>query len=157
MAKTRDRKSIVGEKMTGIFHALWINASLDTVYAAVKDKSGLAGWWTRSVDGDGEVGGVSTFRFSSGVYNRMRIRTLEQNLIEWDCIDGHVEWIGTHVAFELRQGADGVKVCFSHFGWREKTEYLGDCSFHWAHYLTSLQKYCETGSGMPNDGFDQSK
>jgi len=82
----------------------------------------------------------------------MKIRLLESTKIQWKCVDGHAEWIGTHVMFKLRQDDERVKVCFSHYGWREQTEYVGECSFHWAYYLMSLQQYCESGLGTPNEG-----
>jgi hypothetical protein len=84
----------------------------------------------------------------------MKSIRLEPTVIEWECVDGHPEWIGTQVLFELRPDGDQVKVCFSHSHWRERTEYLGECSFHWAYYITSLQQFCETGRGMPNGGKD---
>lgn len=82
----------------------------------------------------------------------MKIRSLRSDKIEWECIDGNPEWIGTQILFELRSDGDQTKVCFSHYGWKELTEYVGECSFHWANYFVSLQKYCETGLGTPNEG-----
>lgn len=122
------------------------------VRAALTSREGLAGWWTKNVETESTVGSVSTFRFSSGAFNRMKIIALDPDRVEWECVDGHIEWIGTRVRFELRQEGDGVKVCFSHSGWRELTEYVGECSFHWANYFVSLHNYCETGQGTPNVG-----
>jgi uncharacterized protein YndB with AHSA1/START domain len=138
--------------MEGIYHCFWIHTQLTKVYKALTREEGLAGWWTKNVDCEERPGSVSTFRFSSGALNRMMIRRHDPKRVEWECVDGHKEWIGTHVLFELREEGDRSKVCFSHFGWREITEYVGECSFHWAQYLVSLQRYCETGQGMPNTG-----
>ncbi|MDH3891861.1 MAG: SRPBCC domain-containing protein [candidate division Zixibacteria bacterium] len=138
--------------MKEIYHCLHISAHLQEIYSALTDKEGLAGWWTKDVDVEGTPGSVSTFRFASGAFNQMKIVLLEPTRVCWECVDGHTEWIGTHVLFELSQDDEGVRVCFSHYGFREQTEYVGACSFHWAYYLTSLQKYCETGQGTPNEG-----
>jgi hypothetical protein len=100
----------------------------------------------------GKVGSISTFRFKSGAFNKMQIKRLEPDYVEWECMDGHQEWVGTQICFELRREEGRTKVCFSHSGWEELTEYVGECSFHWANYLWSLQKYCETGQGRPNEG-----
>lgn len=136
--------------MSGIYHCFWINAPRGKVYAALTEQAGLAGWWTQDVNHEGTQGSVSTFRFTSGAFNRMKIMVIEPGQIEWECVDGHEEWTGTRVRFELREDGGQTKVCFSHSGWREITEYVGECSFHWAYYMTSLQQYCETGRGTPN-------
>lgn len=140
--------------MKEIYHCLNIRTSVEKVYNALTTKTGLSGWWTKSAEVDAEVGSVSTFRFSSGAFNKMLIKKTEPGKIEWKCIDGNDEWKETKLTFELRQETEGTKVCFSHYGFREQTEYVGECSFHWAYYLTSLQQYCETGTGTPNKGVE---
>lgn len=138
--------------MTDIYHCFWVDAPLTKVYSALTDKEGLAAWWTKNVDSEGTAGSTLTFRFKSGAFNKMKMAELKPNRVEWECLDGHQEWTGTHILFELRQDGELTKVCFSHYGWREITEYVGECSFHWVYYLLSLQKYCETGQGTPNEG-----
>ncbi len=138
--------------MKEIYHCFWINAPLRKVYWAVTEKSGLSGWWTKSSEVSNRVGGISTFRFKSGAFNKMKIKSLSPTKIDWECVDGHEEWIGTQVTFELRKDGDGTKVCFSHYGWKTQSEYTGECSFHWANYLVSLKKLCETGYGTPDEG-----
>ena len=136
--------------MHRIFHCFEIKASRDKVHRALTTKEGLTGWWTTDVEGGEAIGSVYTFRFTSGAFNKMSVQTLEPDRIGWECTDGHTEWIETHVLFALRQERDRIKVLFSHSGWRELTEYVGECSFQWAYYMTSLQRYCETGQGTPN-------
>ena len=138
--------------MKEIYHCFWIKSPLHKVYLALTDKSGLSGWWTRSSDVDGTVGSISTFRFKSGAFNKMKIKSLDPNKIDWVCMDGHEEWIGTQITFELRKKGDKTKVCFSHYGWKTQSEYTGECSYHWANYFVSLKKLCETGQGVPDEG-----
>ena len=138
--------------MREIYHCFWINGPLDDVYLALTTKSGLIGWWTRSSDVDDKVGTISTFRFKSGAFNKMKIKSLDPNKIEWVCVDGHEEWIGTQITFELRKDGEETKICFSHYGWKKQSEYTGKCSFQWAKYLVSLKNLCETGQGMPDEG-----
>ena len=75
--------------MKEIYHCFWVNVPLEKVYWALTEKSGLSGWWTRSLDVDGTVGSTSTFRFKSGAFNKMKIKSLNPNKIEWVCVDGH--------------------------------------------------------------------
>jgi len=144
---------VSGGSVREIWHCLRVEAPVETVYRAVTEREGLAGWWTRDLDVGRRPGDVSTFRFRSGAFNRMRIVSLDRNArVEWECVDGAGEWIGTRVVFEMRPDDGGTKVRFSHTGFREQTEYVGECSFHWAGYLVSLQGWCERGEGSPNEG-----
>lgn len=138
--------------MKEIYHCLEIDAPREKVFRAITEKEGLAGWWTKTLQHTGEVGSISTFRFKSGAFNKMKIVGIDPALIEWQCVDGHEEWQGTHIHFELTGQGRKTKLCFSHFGFRRQTEYVGECSFHWANYLVSLKQYCETGTGTPNEG-----
>lgn len=137
--------------MREIYHCFWVNVSLEKVYSALTDKDGLAGWWTSDLEFHGTLGDVSTFRFNSGAFNKMKTKTIEPGRIEWECLDGHESWIGTQISFELRKDNGRTKVCFSHYGWKEQTEYVGECSFHWACHLVSLQKYCEIGQRIADN------
>jgi uncharacterized protein YndB with AHSA1/START domain len=139
--------------MREIYLCFWIDAPVEKVYRAVTDEDGLAGWWTRDLKVTGKKGSISSFWFRSGAFNKMRVVSLSENArVEWLCVDGFEDWIGTHVVFEMRPDEGRTKVCFSHFGWREQTEYVGECNFHWVGYLASLQGYCERGEGSPNEG-----
>ncbi len=124
-----------------------------SVYRAVTDPAGLAGWWTTDLDVATQVGGVSTFRFRSGAFNRMRISSLSPHRrVEWECVDGAGEWIGTFVSFEMEERDGGTTLLFEHGDWRDATVYMAECSDHWARYLTSLKGYCEEGRGCPDEG-----
>ncbi|MCF8243347.1 MAG: SRPBCC domain-containing protein [Melioribacteraceae bacterium] len=136
--------------MKEIYICLNIKAPLNKIYWAVTEEQGLAGWWTTDLDVKNNVGEISIFRFTSGAFNKMRIKNLSENKVEWICVDGHEEWIGTKISFELRSDGGETKVCFSHYNWKSQSEYAGECCFHWAYYLDSLKKLCETGHGLPN-------
>lgn len=138
--------------MKEIYHCFWINAPIQKIYSALTEESGLSGWWTKYLKVGRTVDSISTFRFQSDAFNKMRIMRLDPQRIEWECVDGHEAWIGTKICFELRPEEEATKVCFSHYNWKTQSEYTGECSFHWANYLESLQKYCETGEGMPDKG-----
>ena len=138
--------------MKEIYHCFWIDAPISKVYDAITTETDIAGWWTKNLEVDGSVGSVSTFRFKSGAFNKMKIVQSDIDRVDWECVDGFEDWIGTKIRFELRDDGGSTKVCFSHYSWREQSEYTGECSYHWAGYLKSLQNYCETGKGDPNDG-----
>jgi diamine N-acetyltransferase len=137
-----------------IAHALEIDAEPAIVWRALTTPDGLAGWWTRDLDVAEGVGGASTFRFRSGAFNRMRVVAVEaERRLEWECVDGADEWIGTRVEFRVGpDGEGGTRLGFRHFDWQGQTDYLAECSYHWAVYLGSLQRLCVRGRGEPNVG-----
>jgi len=140
--------------VTEIAHALAIDAEPAVVWRALTTSEGLAGWWTRDLEVAEGVGGTSTFRFRSGAFNRMRIVAVEvERRLEWECVDGAEEWIGTRVEFRVDpDGEGGTRLGFRHFDWRAHTDYLAECSYHWAVYLGSLQRFCVRGRGEPSVG-----
>ena len=59
--------------MKEIYICLNIKAPLNKIYWAVTKKPGLSGWWTINLDVKNNVGEISTFRFTSGAFNKMKI------------------------------------------------------------------------------------
>ena len=139
--------------MSELRHALTVRAPATTVFAAVTTPDGIAGWWTRDLEGTGAVGSIWTFRFPSGAFNCMQvIRSERDRGVEWLCVDGHPEWRNTSVRFELTDRGTETGVTFLHAGWRKPTDYMHECGHHWSDYLASLKSFCETGVGSPNPG-----
>lgn len=138
--------------MREIYHCLLIKAPVEKVYKSVTEKSGLSGWWTKNVDAQPVEGSISTFRFGTGAFNKMKVKSLDTNKVEWECVDGHTEWINTKISFELHAVDSKTKLIFSHYNWPQQSEFCAECSFIWAYYLQSLKDFCETGRGTPNQG-----
>ena len=138
--------------MREIYHCLWIDVHAEKVYKAVTEKSGLAGWWTKNLEAQPVEGSISSFRFGSGAFNKMKVKNLDLNKVEWECVDGHPEWKNTKISFELHAEDNKTKLIFSHYGWPRQSEFCAECNFIWAYYLQSLKDFCETGKGTPNPG-----
>lgn len=136
--------------MEQIEHSRTIEAPLELVATALTTREGLAAWWTADLIVANRVGDVSTFRFRSGSFNRMRIESLEPNRIRWTCVDGAKEWVGTGVEFLLAIDGAATRMDFRHHGWRQHTEYMDQCAAHWGGYMDSLESLCETGVGRPD-------
>ncbi|MGZ5215079.1 MAG: SRPBCC family protein, partial [Caldimonas sp.] len=141
--------------MVDILHKVGIRASSEEVYRALTTREGLAGWWTKNTKGEGEVGSVIDFRFSAGgaEIGGCEVKVLElapARQVLWQVISGPAEWIGTRIAFELKQEGDYCIVLFKHQGWKEPVEFMHHCSTKWAIFLMSLKSLVETGKGAPN-------
>ena len=137
--------------MHQIRHFLTIDVPTERVYAAITERAGLQGWWTDDVEAPSAVGSTSTFRFRSGAMAKMEIRALDSlQRVEWLCVDGAEEWIGTGVIFNLEERDGGAILRFSHLGWKEISDFYASCNYQWGRHLKSLKDYCETGHGAPD-------
>jgi uncharacterized protein YndB with AHSA1/START domain len=136
--------------MPDIKHLLTIAVPVDTVYEALTSQAGIAGWWTAENTTDGRVGGIAEFIFGERYHNKMRIVDLTPGRsVEWECLEGDPEWIGTTFTFELEPVEDGTLLRFGQNGWREASDFFASCNFQWGFYLQSLMEYCEDGEGTP--------
>ncbi len=135
--------------MVDILHRIGVTSSPDEVYAALTTVDGLASWWTKDTDGDGEVGGVLRFRFVPGGFDMKVLEAKPAERVLWEVVDGPEEWVGTKVGFDLKQEDQYTIVVFRHEGWREPVEFMYHCSTKWATFLMSLKHLVETGKGEP--------
>lgn len=141
--------------MSELKHFVVINASVERVYEALTEQSGLAAWWTEQTIAEPMVGSIAEFRFGDRYHDKMRVTRLEEyRRVEWECIEGDAEWIGTTIVFSLEPRDDSTIVRFSHGKWREETDFFANCNYHWGFYMRSLKLLCETGVGEPftNEG-----
>jgi uncharacterized protein YndB with AHSA1/START domain len=136
--------------MADILHRIGIEgASPAAVYDALTTLDGLSGWWTEETSGATDLGDVIEFRFGPGGFD-MEVAELDPGrLVRWDVVGGPDEWVGTTVAWDLRQDGDYTIVLFAHQGWREPVEFMHHCSTKWATFLLSLKQLLETGQGAP--------
>ena len=141
--------------MADIKHYLIIKSTPAKVYQAVTTRDGISNWWTEQTEIGKKVGDVNVFNFGNRYHNEMKITDLEPNKrVEWECIEGDKEWIGTSFVFML-EGKDGNTVLrFTHGNWREETDFFASCNYNWGYYMRSLAKFCEEGKGTPFRGED---
>lgn len=136
--------------MADIKHIFEINAPAGKIFEAITTVEGLQNWWTRQTSGDGKEGGELEFRFGDHMFNKMKvINTTPDKEVHWECIDGHEDWIGTKLSFELIPQGENIRVCFQHNNWKEANDFYGQCNHVWGHYMESLKSYCEKGKGEP--------
>ena len=143
--------------MANIKHYLLIKASPEKVYKALTSTKGLKGWWTLEAKTDEHVGGAAEFIFGDRYHNKMKIVELVQNKkVEWECIKGDKEWIGTNFVFSLNEKDGDTILRFTHRNWKEETDFFASCNYNWGYYLRSLKLYCETGIGTPFSSISES-
>jgi len=136
--------------MPSIKHYLLIKGSWESVQCAITKTGGLRGWWTVEAKADEKIGGTAEFIFGDRYFNKMKITNLEpDNKLEWECLEGDKEWIGTTFLFDLEEKDGSTILRFSHNNWKEETDFFASCNYNWGYYLRSLKQYCETGEGTP--------
>jgi len=142
--------------MADIIHRIGIHAAAANVYKALSTIQGLSHWWSNEVKGDAKVGGKITFTFrtlSGDLLGEMVmeiIRLDPEKAVEWRCLEGPPEWIGTHITFQWSMQDGQVILLFGHRNWKEPVEFMAHCSMKWAVFLLSLRAYAETGMGSPS-------
>ena len=160
--------------MPDIRHEVVIFAPARTVYEALTSQSGLSAWWTAEAKAEPVRDTIARFGFGGGYFKEMRIRDLEpEKRVQWTCIRGAEEWVGTTLSFELlagptiavlkahpevsdqiHQGSGDVAtlVTFHHDGWKACTPMFAECNYTWGRFLRSLKLLCETQTGTPWPG-----
>ena len=137
--------------MNTIYQVLQLKGvEVEHLLKAISSEEGFRSWWTTGTHMSGD--GVFEFRFSPDYHKVFRASTVEARKRSYLCTGGAPEWIGTRMEFEIEPGEEGcVKLHFRHTGWKEQSELFGICSYHWALYLWSLEKYLRTGKGEPTE------
>jgi len=140
--------------MPAIKHYLIVRSSPEQIYKTLTTKEGAANWWTIQTEIGCKVGDVNTFDFGERYHNIMKIVDLQPNKrVEWECIKGDKEWIGTRLTFEIEKQDNNSILRFTHNNWREETDFFASCNYHWGYYMRSIKLYCETGEGTPFKGY----
>lgn len=73
-------------------------------------------------------------------------QTKNQSL-EWECVAGWPDWIGTKITFFLDEAEGKTRVRFEHGNWKEANDFFAGCSFSWGRFMESLRQYCQAGKG----------
>jgi uncharacterized protein YndB with AHSA1/START domain len=136
--------------MPNMVHRMGIRATPRKVYAALTVQKGLAGWWTTNTRESPKVGAILQFRFGRHGFTGMKVvRLVPGRQVQWRCVDGAEEWIGTRLTFDLKRESRRTIVLFSQRGWRKQMEFMHYCSTKWATFLLSLKSLLEKGKGTP--------
>ena len=136
--------------MTAIKHLLVIKSSPEKIYSAITTNEGTAKWWTEQSEIGNKVGDINIFDFGDRYHNEIIIINFIPNKkVEWECLVGDKEWIGTKLIFEIEEKDKNSVLKFTHGNWREETDFFASCNYHWGYYMLSLKLFCETGKGNP--------
>jgi uncharacterized protein YndB with AHSA1/START domain len=139
--------------MKTIHHVVDLEVPAGTVWSALTEERGLAGWWSTNVRSQGAaVGDRIEFTFAGDFNPVMQIEQADPgNELVWRCLGGHDPWDNGTFRFQLAALDDGrTRLRF----WQEYAVELGDdaygtYNFNWGYYLESLRLLCTAGAGKP--------
>lgn len=160
--------------MPDIRQTLLIAATPERIYHALTTSEGLSAWWTPNVRAVVETDTIASFLFGNGYVKQMQIEILDPAYkVQWKCVRGDQEWIGTTIIFTLLQSDNAAlletnpeirgqveqnsspaatMLHFQHNDWSDYTTTFAECSYTWGRFLRSLKLYCEIGKGKPWPG-----
>jgi len=116
------------------------------VFDALTNQKLLSQWFAPQVIAVPVEETIAAFAFEFDLNFKMKIVSLKRNeLLQWLCVDGYIDWLDSEITFRLEPESDGTKVIFKHSKLpnedkKEKT------ILSWNGYLQKLKKLCEQES-----------
>jgi uncharacterized protein YndB with AHSA1/START domain len=139
--------------MNIIHHVLDVDAPASTIWSALTDPEGLAGWWSTKLNmPSAEVGADIHWTFGGDFNPVTRITALEdQREVDWLCVSGHEPWQDNTFRFQMERLDDSrTKLRFWQiYAVELEDDYYGVYNYNWGYYLESLRLFCTTGEGKP--------
>ncbi len=135
--------------MPNIVHRVGIQSPVEKVFEAICTPEGLSNWWVIGTTGDLKVGGHIRIIPEGGGFDMKIEELVSDELVQWKCVAGPDEWIGTEITFRLEFKDRQTFVLFTHANWKEAAEFMHHCSTKWAIFLMSLKSWVENGEGQP--------
>ena len=138
-----------------IVQKVQINAEPQTIYFALTTQKGIEGWWAKNCVIAEKVGGIARLKFTKEGKTadmHFRLDELDANKkIVWTCLhNSNPAWLNTHISFEISGHHKPSELTFRHARFNEKYDNKPEAK-SWTHFMNSLKKYCETGTGEPWD------
>ncbi len=139
--------------MHTIENTIQIAATPKSVLEALTTKTGIQGWWTPDVECDSDKREV-TYRFvkpEGEMAVTFQLVSSDETGLVMKCIrqKNNADWLGTTLAFKPVLDGAKTRVELSHAGYPAKNDLYDNCVKGWGHFLGSLQRFVETGTGSP--------
>lgn len=131
-------------------HAVNIAADHAKVRNALTSVEGLKGWTMAEVEGGGGAGSKWTLKYPGGPTFAWEVTAQHDDRIEWRCVAGPGDSVGTTASFALGRTPHGrVHVAFAHAGWPHQEGNFDKCNSLWGMMLHHLRAYVEKGKVAP--------
>lgn len=130
--------------MATLYHQVWIDAPIATLYKALATAEGLSNWWAPHTSSETDNGLVLAHS-PGAAHGDVQMKVLDSTpnqRVEWEVISTHPKrspasaWTGTYIVFELterespghwmgmaNEGQAMTVLNFYHAGWDENSEF----------------------------------
>jgi uncharacterized protein YndB with AHSA1/START domain len=137
--------------MVSLHHQVPIEASVETVFAAIATSKGNRGWWTADSAVDEKVGGKAEFGFDKrAMVFRMSLDQLARGeTLVMTCHGDHPEWSGTTLTWTIEADGGHSTLKFVHSGWKSMTAFCASCNSMWGNLMYRLKRYAESSKPDP--------
>jgi hypothetical protein len=126
-----------------------VDASPQTVLAAVKTTAGIRGFWTSRADVPENVGEVVKVEFAiAPAPFDLRLEQSDDRTVVWRTETFPPHWVGTTIRWDVDAREGGATVGFCHAGFGDDEE-AGRVAFTWGQIMVKLKEYAETGRPDP--------
>jgi uncharacterized protein YndB with AHSA1/START domain len=135
--------------MSSIQDEVRIAATAGKAWEALTTQAGYRGWWNKVAEIGESEAKLLFIKDGQPVNMRFRIDELvPREKVGWTCIAHDMaSWVGTTLAWRIRESGGEVLVSLDHAGWKEAAP--EPVAQGWKHFLGSLKSYLETGAGQP--------
>jgi uncharacterized protein YndB with AHSA1/START domain len=136
--------------MADINHEIKISASPQAVYQALTSAAELTKWHTSRTENTNGKDQTFTTHPKDGPAFEWKVVKPDAHTVEWRCVAGPGDSVGTSARFQLSPLSDGrTLIEFSHSGWPDTKGSFRKCNTLWAVLLFHLQKYLGTKQAEP--------
>jgi hypothetical protein len=129
-----------------------MEAEAKTAYDTLATTEGINGWWSNHTEGPNGVGSTIKVAFPDApiTFDFEVTEEASDRRVEWRCLSGPPEWVGTTISFDIQKNDDGdTSLLFSHAGWATTEESFPFIAYSWAQILPRLKGLAETGKREP--------
>jgi len=135
--------------MEQIYHYFNImSTNRAAIFDAINLEKDIQDWWTIGAKKENDI---FYFTFNGDYTKSFKIiNVIENEKVEWECIAGHDDWVGTKIEIKLIKKNDSTDVSFKHYKWQTQSEHYAICNYHWGLYMKSLKNLIENGEGTPH-------
>ncbi len=132
-------------------HFIGVKCTIEDMFHAISEPSGLEKWWATSAEGITESGENLYLTFNNLTTLKFKYDEIIPNeKLVLTCFDSFKSWNNTQLIFEIKEKENQVFLTQIHQNINsEDIESLTYFTTKWTIYLLSLKQYLETGVGTP--------
>jgi uncharacterized protein YndB with AHSA1/START domain len=135
--------------MTDVLFRFEVEATPETVLAALTTSDGIKGFWTSRADVPADVGGTLKVEFAiAPLPFDLRLEQSDAHTVAWRTETFPPHWVGSRIRWDIEGRGGGSTVNFSHSGLNDDQE-AGQVAYTWGQVMVKLKHYAESGTPDP--------